>query len=180
MLNLRQLNKTEHAAANSDAQHFSRLSINLGVTSDLLGNISAPLDLSQSERLHKDTLGEREEAAEESEADLESVGPVAGPSGTHWEDEDRSSVSTEGADAGSLVIRWDNSGRTSPESAMLGTGAPGTCGDEASDASHAFGYMDSADTRIDNLTEEVHLSLCSYCCSPRLRTIFFAGGEDQR
>ena len=103
---------------------------------------------------------------------------VAGPSGTHWKDEDRSSVSTEGADAGSFVIRWDNSGRTSPESAMLGTGASGTCGDETGDASHAFDYMDGADTRIDDLKEEVHLSLCSYCCSPRLRTIF-AGGEDQ-
>ena len=77
MLNLRQLNKTEHAAVSSDAQHFSRLSMNLGVTSDLLGNISAPLDHIQSEWFHKDTLGEREEAAEESEADLESAGPVS-------------------------------------------------------------------------------------------------------
>ena len=42
------------------------------------------------------------------------------------------------------------------------------------DASHALDYVDGADTG-----EEVNLSLCLYCCSPKLRIIFFVGAGDQ-
>ena len=184
MLNLRQLNKADNTGANSDAQHFSRFSMDFRVPSDLLGNIGEPLDYSQSERIHDDEPGEREVVVEESKANastnLESPGPTAGPSGARWEDEDRAPVGIQATDTvdGLSVTQWDNNGRASPESAMRGTGTPGTRGDEIGNALHTSSYMDGADTRVNGLIEEVHFSPYWYCCGPRLRAIFLAGAGD--
>ena len=92
MLNLRQLNRTDNTQTNSDAQHFSRFSMNFRVPSDLLGNIGEPLDHGQSERLHEPDETEDHEAAAEEQprgaTDLKNTRLVAGRSGTRWEDED--------------------------------------------------------------------------------------------
>ena len=51
MLNLRQLNKLERSAANSNAEDFSRFSDpSFRVPSQSLGNIGEPLDYRQAER----------------------------------------------------------------------------------------------------------------------------------
>ena len=112
MLDLRQLNKTDSTQVNSDAQHFSRFSVEFQVPSDLLGNIGEPLDHYQSERLHEDELDNHEAAAEEQPIDArdtESAGPVAGPSGTRWEDEERVPLETSGLVFGpSWTLRNDS------------------------------------------------------------------------
>ena len=84
MLNLRQFNKSERSQTNSDAQHFSRFSINFRVPSNLLGNIGEPLDYYQSERSHEDGDEPARADAEEIELDttnLESADLAAGSSG---------------------------------------------------------------------------------------------------
>ena len=146
MLNLRQLNKTDNTETDSDAQHFSRFSVDLRVPSNLLGNIGEPLDHSQSERLHQGEPDEREVVAEESEAnagtDLESVRPVAEPSGARLEDEDRAPVGTQATTVTGLsMTRWGDNGRASPESAVRGAGTSGIRGDKVGDASHTSNYM---------------------------------------
>ena len=181
MLNLRQLNNTDNTETNSDAQHFSRFSIDFRVPSDLLGNIGEPLDHSQSERLHEDDPGEHEVTGERSEAatgaDLESAGPVAGLSnaGALREDKSRARASTAGAAAGPSVTCSDDSKRVWIESTVPSAGTSGTRGDEVGDASHVLDYVDGEDTG-----EEVRLSLCLYFCSPKLRTISFVGAGDRR
>ena len=176
MLNLRQLNNTDNTETNSDAHHFSRFSIDFRVPSGLLGNIGEPLDHSQSERLHEGEPSEREGSAEDSEAgpgaDLESPGPVAGPSGARWGDEDRAPMSTAGAVAGPSVIRWDDDGPASPEGSMPTTGTPGARSDRFGGASHTSGYAGGVETG-----EEVCLSFHSYCCCPRPRIVSFAGAK---
>ena len=183
MLNLRQLNKTDNTENNSDAQHFSRFSIDFRVPSDLLGNIGEPLDHSQSERPHEDGSDECEVVADESEAnagaDLESAEPVAGSSGARLEEEDRAPAGTAGIAAGSSVTRWDDNGRSRLDDTVPSAWTSGTQGDEAGDTSHAPGFVDGADTRVNDLTEDVRLFLSLYCCGPRLRAIFFAGAGDQ-
>ena len=77
--------------------------------------------------------------------------------------------------AGLSVTRWGDHGRASPKSAVRGAGTSGTRGDKVGDASHALDYVDGADTG-----EEVRLSLCLYCCSPKLRIISSVGAGDQR
>ena len=179
MLNLRQLNKTDNTETNSDAHHFSRFSIDFRVPSDLLGNIGEPLDHSQSEQIHEGEPDEREGPVEDSEAgpgaDLESAGPVAGPSGARWEDEDRAPTGTAGAVAGPSMMRWDDYGPASLERSMPSTGTPGTQDAEVGDASHAPDDVDGADTG-----EEVRLSLCLCHCSPKLKTVSSVGAGDQR
>ena len=161
MLNLRQLNNTDNTETNSDAQHLSRFSIDFRVPSSLLGNIGEPLDHSQSERIHEDDPGEHEVTGEQSEAgtgaDLESAGPVAGPSqaGAPREDEGRARASTAGAAAGPSMTWWGNSKRVWIESTVPSAGTSGTRGDEVGDALHAPDCVDGADTG-----EEVRLSLC--------------------
>ena len=162
MLNLRQLNKTDNADTTSDAQHFSRFSIDFRVPSDLLGNIGEPLDHSRSERLPEDAPDEHELAAEESEtsadAGLESAEPASEPSGARWKDRDRAPVGTAGAVAGPSMTRWDDEERANVEGAVPGAGASKTQNSEVGDALHASGYMGDADTRIDNLTQEVRFA----------------------
>ena len=181
MLNLRQLNNTDNTKTTSDAQHLSRFSMDFRVPSDLLGNIGEPLDHSQSERLHEDDPGEHEVTAERSEdgtgADLESAGPVAGPSqaGVLREDEGRAPASTAGAAAGPSVTCWDDSKRACVGGTVPSDGTSGTRGDEVGDASHALDHVDGADTG-----EEVRLSVCIYCCSLKLRIIYSVGAGDQR
>ena len=83
MLNLRQFNKLERSQSNSDAQHFSRLSVSFRVPSNPLGNIGELLDHSQSERLHEDepVIANAEEV-ELDTTNLESAESVPRPSGT--------------------------------------------------------------------------------------------------
>ena len=184
MLNLRQLNNTDNAETNSDAQHFSRFSINFRVPSDLLGDIGEPLDHSQSERIHEYDACEREVTAERSEAgtgaDFESIRLVAGLSqpsqaGARWEDEGRAPASTAGASAGPSLTRCDDSKRACIECTVPNAGTSRTRGDEVGDVSHAPDHVDGADTG-----EEVRLSLCLCHCSPKLRTISSVGAGDQR
>ena len=169
MLNLRQHNKANSTETNSDAQHFSRFSIDFGVRSDLLGDIGEPLDHSQSERLHEDEPGEHEVTVEESEAspsaDLESARSAAGPSGARWEDEDRAQAGTVDVSAGPSVAGWNDRERASLDGAVTSAGMSGTRGDEVGDALHASDYMDGADTKVDHLIEEVRLFLYLGCCS---------------
>ena len=176
MLNLRQLNKTDNTETNSDAHHFSRFSVDFRVPSDILGNIGEPLDHSQSEWLHEGEPSEREGSAEDSEAgpgaDLESAGPVAGPSGARWGDEDRALMSTAGAVAGPSVMHWDDDGPASLERSMPTTGTPGARSDKVGGASHTSDYVDGVDTG-----EEVRLSFHSYRCCPRPRIVSFAGAK---
>ena len=181
MLNLRQLNNTDNTETNSDAQHFSRFSIDFRVPSSLLSNIGEPLDHSQSERIHEDDPGEHGVTGERSEAgtgaDLKGAGPVAGPSqaGVLREDEGRAPASTDGAAAGPSVACWDDSKRACIESTVSSAGTSRTRSDEVGDASHALDYVDGAD-----IGEEVRLALCLHCCSPKLMIISFVGAEDQR
>ena len=181
MLNLRQLNNTDNTETNSDAHHFSRFSVDFRVPSDILGNIGEPLDHSQSERLHEGEPDEPEGPVEDSEAgpgaDLESAGPVAGPSqaGARWEDECRAPANTAGADVDPYITRRDDSKRVCIESTAPSTGMSGTRGDEVGDASHAPDDVDGADT-----SEEVRLSLRPCHCSPKLRSISSIGAGDQR
>ena len=178
MLNLRQINNTDNTKTNSDAQHFSRFSIDFRVPSSLLGNIGEPLDHSQSERIHEDDPGEHEVTAERSEAgtgaDLESAWPVAEPSQAEAlrEDESRARASTAGAAANPSVTCWDDSKRACKESTAPDAVTSGTQGDEVGDASHALDYVDTG--------EEVRLSLCLYCCNLKLRIISFVGAGGQR
>ena len=167
MLNLRQLNKTDNTETNSDAQHFSRFSIDFRVPSDLLGNIGETLDHSQSERLHEDDPDEREVTAGRSEdgtgADLESAGPAAGPSQARagWKDDGRAVTSTAGAPAGPSVTCWDDSRRARIESTVPNAGTSGARGDDVGDASHVPSYVGGADTG-----EEVRLSLRLFTVTP--------------
>ena len=130
-------------------------SIEFRVPSDFLGNVGEPLDHNQSEQLHEDEPGEREVAAEESEAstraDLESAGPVAGPSGAHWEDGNQVPVGTAGAVAGPSVTRWDDDERVSLDVTVPNARMSGTRGDEVGNASHASNYMHGADSRVNDL-----------------------------
>ena len=171
MLNLRQLNKTDNTETNSDAQHFSRFSVDFRVPSDILGNIGEPLDHSQSERLHESEPGEREGPAEDCEAgpgaDLESAGPVAELSGTRWEDEDWALMGTAGAVAGPSMSR-----STSLGGSMPGTGTSGARSDKVGGASHTSDYVDGVDTG-----EEVRLPFYSYRCCPRPRIVSFTGAK---
>ncbi|EKM60227.1 uncharacterized protein PHACADRAFT_189362 [Phanerochaete carnosa HHB-10118-sp] len=88
ILNLRQFNHAAEASENSsDAQHFSRFSVNFRVPSDFLGNIKNPLDHGPPER-----AGENGEdghcVAEETRDEFEaSLSPQAGPDTTHQDSE---------------------------------------------------------------------------------------------
>ena len=181
MLNLRQLNNTDNTETNSDPHHFSRFSIDFRVPSDLLGNIGEPLDHSQSERLHEGETDEPEGPVEDCEAgpgaNLESAGPVAGPSraGARWEDECRAPANAAGADVGPYITRRDDSKRVCIESTAPNTGMSGTRGDEVCHVSHAPDNVNDADTG-----EGVRLSLCLCHCSPKLRSISSIGAGDQR
>ena len=179
MLNLRQLNGMDNTETNSDVQYFSQFSVEFRTPSNLLGNIGEPLDHSQSERIHEGELGEREAVAGGSEAsagaDLEGAGLAAGPFGSRLEDEDRASVGTVGAAAGSSLLRWDDNVRASLDNVIPGTETSGTRGDEVSDASYAPGYVDGADPG-----EEVRLCLCLCRCSSKLKPFSSVGTGDQR
>lgn len=148
--------------------------------SDLLGNIGESLDHGQSRWLDEDELDEREEAADGSEAgpgaNMDSAGPVSEPSGAWQEYGSSTSVGTSGAVAGSSGAFWDDNGRAS---AVPSAGTSGARSDEVGDAPQASGYTGGADSRVDNLTEEVRFTFCSCCCSSRRMTLFFAGAEDQ-
>ena len=96
MLNLRQLNKTDEIGTESDAQHFSRFSLEFRAPSNLLGNIGESLNHSQSEQLNDDDNGERNAAPEGPEVS-EGTNPdisesAAGVSGAHWNEGDEARV----------------------------------------------------------------------------------------
>lgn len=99
MLNLRQFNKTDNVESNSDAQHFSRFSIDFRVPSDFLGNIGEHLDHSQGEQLHEDMPCDLDAATGERLAgevgSLEPAASVLEQPGTRSEDE-RVSLETSG------------------------------------------------------------------------------------
>ena len=110
MLNLRQLNKADNTQTNSDAHHFSRFSMDFRVSSGLLGNIGEPLDHGQSERLHEDEPEDHEATDDEhprGTRDLESAGPVAGPSGTPGVDESDAPLGNSWLVAGPSGTRSD-------------------------------------------------------------------------
>lgn len=137
MLNLRQLNKTDNSEANSDVQHFSRFSIDFRVPSDLLGNIGEPFDHSQSERLHEDDHQDRAAPTgrqSEDGVDMESVSPIAGPSGVCKDYEEL------GVDL---------------ESTAPVAGSSGTQDDQVVNAPR----MSNEDSRTVNLTEQVRFHL---------------------
>ena len=185
MLNLRQLNKTDSTETNSDAQHFSRFSVDFRVPSYLLGNISQLLDHGPSERLLEDDSCEHDESDKERPRagdSLESAGSIAGPSGAHWDDEDKASLDTLAPLAGQFGTRVDDGWIVSLRGARPaghGVGPSGIRGDKVLDTSRTSDFMEGADILTVDLTEEVCLYLYLYRRSPKLRAIFFpdAGGQ---
>ena len=161
MLNLRQLNKADSTETNSDVLHFSRFSVDFRVPPDLL-------DHGPSGRPHEDDPGLHDAPDEgwpRAGDSLQSAGPATGPPGAHADDGDGVSLDTLATFPGQSGTRWDADERESLQSARPGAGSSGTRDDKVIDA-----------PTID-LTVEARLSLCSYRCSPRLRTIFVDAGE---
>lgn len=160
MLNLRQLNKADSTETNSDAQHFSRFSVNFRIPSDLLGDIGELLDHSPAERLRdsEDDPGEHGASDEEwprAGGSLESAGSVVGPSGAHWDDEYQASLDTLATLAIQSEARADDDEQASLQGARPGAGPSGIRGDRVLDTPRASDCMDGADTSIIDLTEEV-------------------------
>ena len=165
MLNLRQLNKADNTETNSDAQHFSRFSIDFRVPSDLLGNIGEPLDYSQSGQLQEGDSSTHDTPAEEQPRvgmDPESVRPAAGPSGAHQD--------TAGTVADPPVTCCEDSKQASPSFDMPG--------------GRSDGFVDTipmacTDNAGVDLTGTVCRPPCMYLRSLGLRIISFAGAGDR-
>lgn len=98
MLNLRQLNKSDIIPIDSDAQHFSRFSMECRVPSGLLGNIGEALDYGQSEQLHGVEPSNDVVADEQlrDAVDLESAEPTTGLPETRWNDAEQATLRSIG------------------------------------------------------------------------------------
>ena len=181
MLNLRQLNKADNTQSNSDAQHFSRFSLEFRVPSDLLGNIGEPLDHSQAEWLHDDEPDNYEAAAEEqlmSAENLDIIRHVTESLDTHQGDEHSVTRGTSRLVAGPSGTRWDEGGAT-----CLGIVGPNTGSvsaktrgdDEAVDTSSATPCMSGNGLWSTDAYVRVCTPLCLQRCSSKTKRPTLAG-----